>query len=252
MAIEGGRIMVEDFQISEELKLDQKIYRYINIKEFISMIENKKTCFTRVVDWEDTWEAPLKRIPVDSDMEETDEYFETYEYIYGQCWSKNAESDAMWRIYSSNKDGIMIQSSVKTLVDSLNLDNALIAPVIYFSDLQDALDELDDKPYDNNLAGALLKRRAFSHEEEVRLLSIPFNNERSRHVEIEIEPNQLIERIILDPRCEKWYLDTIVNYCKRVGLSVIPYKSDLYEDNIYEKNKMKIYIRQVPDAEPNF
>lgn len=242
--------MSTDLQISDDLQMEQKIYRYLNIKHFISMVENKKTYLTRVIDWEDTWEAPLKKIPIDSDMEEVDEYFETYEYIYAQCWSKNSDSDAMWRIYSPNKDGIMIQSTVKRLVDSMNLDYYLLAPVVYFSDLQDGLYELYEHPYEDHLAGALLKRKAFSHEEEVRLLSIPDSNIKDKYFEIEIDPDQLIEGIILDPRCEKWYLDTMVNYCRRSGLIAIPQKSDLYEDDIYKKNPMKIVIREIPEEEP--
>lgn len=241
-----------DFLISDDLKPNQKIYRYLNIKQFISMLENNKTYLTRIIDWEDTWEAPLKRIPIDSDMEEPNEYFETYDYIYGQCWSKNGDSDAMWRIYSPNKDGIMIQTTVSRLMDSMELDNVLIAPVIYFSNLQEGLDELYEKPYDDHLAGALLKRIAFSHEEEVRLLTIPYDNVKSKNVDVDIDFNRLIEHIILDPRCEDWYLQTIIKYCERIGLTVRPTKSELYKDDIYEKNPMKIIVRQIPEEEPYF
>lgn len=33
-------------------------------------------------------------------------------------------------------------------------------------------------------------------------------------------------------------------------VTVIPQKSDLYEDDIYEKNPMKIVIREIPEEEP--
>lgn len=204
------------------------------------------------MDWEDVWEAPLRRIPIDSDFEEGKDIYDSYEYNYGQCWSKNGDSDAMWRIYSPNKDGIMLQTTVKRLVDSINLDDSLIAPVIYFNDLQEGLSELDEKPYEAHLAGALLKRKAFIHEEEVRLLLMPSGNGDKMYYEVDVETNILIENIILDPRCEKWYLDTIIKYCKRSELNAIPYKSDLYEDNIYEKNKFKIVIREALDEEPYF
>lgn len=158
----------------------------------------------------------------------------------------------MWRIYSPNKDGIMIQTTVKRLVDSINLDYSLIAPVIYFNDLQEGMEELDEKPYEAHLAGALLKRNAFNHEGEVRLLSMPFSNNNEKYYELDVETNILIENIIIDPRCDRWYLNAIIKYCKRAGLNAIPYKSDLYEDNIYEKNKFNIVIREFPDEEPYF
>jgi hypothetical protein len=245
--------MLNDIHVCKELKQNQKIFRYVNIKQFMSMVENQKTNFTHVIDWEDTWEVPLKRIPVDSEMGESDEVFENYKYVFGQCWSKNGNSDAMWRIYSPNKEGILIQSTVKKLLDSINLDYGLVASVIYYDDLYESICELSEKAYDADLAGALLKRKAFRHEEEIRILSMfPYNNEQDKYIEVNLEPNRLIEGIILDPRCDNWYLDIMVKYCKRAGLEVCPYKSDLYEDNIYEKNKFKIIMRQVPDEEPYF
>lgn len=67
---EGRDELHSDMYISEELNLEQKLYRYLNVKQFISMIESNKTYLTRVLDWEDIWEAPLRKIPIDSDFEE--------------------------------------------------------------------------------------------------------------------------------------------------------------------------------------
>lgn len=243
-----------NFEISSELKKDQKLFRYINIKQFLSMIESESSYLTKVIEWEDVWEAPLKRIPIDSDMEAEEISYFSYDHIYGQCWSTHGDSDALWRIYSPNRDGIMIQTTVEKLSKAFDIEWGLLAPVIYYENLYDGLEEVWDKHYEDDFGVALLKRRAFNHEEEVRLLAIfPYNGiQNERFIQLPLIPNQLIENIILDPRCEEWYLQTMINYCKRASLKAIPYKSDLYKDNIYEKNKIKITIREIPNEEPYF
>ena len=41
------------------------------------------------------------------------------ENLYGQCWTKTRESDAMWRIYSPNKNGVRIMTTPRKLLTAL-------------------------------------------------------------------------------------------------------------------------------------
>jgi len=85
---------------------------------------------------------------------------------YAQSWTALPESDALWRIYDKRKTGIRI--SVKTSNLSL-LNDISMSKVKYI----DKLEKVDYQQFDNGNFEQLfaIKRKAFSHEKEVRLLS---------------------------------------------------------------------------------
>jgi len=41
------------------------------------------------------------------------------DFLYGQCWTLHRESDAMWRIYSPDKNGVKVRTTIKKLFESL-------------------------------------------------------------------------------------------------------------------------------------
>jgi hypothetical protein len=45
----------------------------------------------------------------------------------------------------------------------------------------------------------------------------------------------LIEAITIDPRASDWYVDVLKTYCRRVGFNIVPEKSKLYSDDIFEQ-----------------
>ena len=97
--------------------------------------------------------------------------------MYGRCWTSNKESDAMWRIYSYQRQSILITTTKDRLTRVLDgyMDNTInyyIGSVSYDLEqknvLDDAMSFLDDErqaysPY-------MHKRSAYSHEEEVRAI----------------------------------------------------------------------------------
>lgn len=228
-----------------------KLYRYINLSQFLSFIESKKTYLTKVKTWQDTWEVPESKIPVMhengkiefSKKNNTDDMF-------GQCWSLTSESDALWRIYSSDQEGLLIQTSTSKFDIIEDIKFGMIAPVIYYRNLKDGIVDLENREDYHELFGqAFLKRQAFEHEKEVRLVTI--NNPRclgirydeARHIYVDLDPLIFIEKIIIDPRASDWYVKTIQKYCKRVGFEHSPSKSELYSPNIYEATRLtKDYI----------
>jgi len=85
---------------------------------------------------------------------------------YGQSWTSLPESDALWRIYDKKGTGIRI--SIKTSNISL-LDDISMVKVKYY----DMIEKINYEQFGNNNFEQLfaIKRKAFSHEKEVRLLS---------------------------------------------------------------------------------
>lgn len=216
------------------------LYRYVGLSQFMSFVETYSTTLTQVKQWQDTWEIPFRHVAVvdssapigSGDITWRDDPI--YEQVYGQCWSLNAESDAMWRIYSPNKEGLMIATTVKRFGLLKGVNGALLAPVIYYDNVEKGRDRVHEQYGYADIVGAFLKRKAFEHEREVRLATL--NNdaclghvyEDCSHIRLSLNPMEFITEITIDPRASGWYVETIQDYCERAGFATIPVKSSLY------------------------
>jgi hypothetical protein len=133
--------------------------------------------------------------------------------FYGQCWTLNKASDAMWRIYSHDHRGIRIKSTVKKLVASLYNSGVyrpdmfcVIGKVEYLFEkrLLDFANGIyhDGKVTKENLFRSLLvKRKAFEHENEVRLLYFDEQKQGDgKLLRYVLDPHDLIDQIMIDPR----------------------------------------------------
>lgn len=96
---------------------------------------------------------------------------------YAQSWSYVDESDALWRIYNSNKSNISIR--VKVSLDNFYKISKIVKtfsfqPINYVSDMNIENDFRTLFSNENNnidiFQALLLKRAAFDHEKEFRLL----------------------------------------------------------------------------------
>ncbi|WP_202711329.1 DUF2971 domain-containing protein [Sporosalibacterium faouarense] len=233
-------------EIGDGLKSKDKIYRYISLSQFMSLVEKNRTYLTRLISWEDTWEVPSINIPVKKSNGEVE--FPIYSgssELFGQCWTLKEESDAMWRIYSPSKNGIKIGTSIEKLEHIQGLQHSAINKVYYYNDLMDGLNNREKfKKMSHMFADGLIKRDAFEHENEVRLITR--NDERfigdkvskGNYIEFPIDVVRFIEDIVVDPRAQDHYFSTIQYYCKRAGLTIKPTKSELYDDRIYEKTRI--------------
>ena len=148
--------------------------------------------------------------------------------VFAQCWGSLEESDALWRIYSrmprdpkardevTEDEGVRIRTTPRKLLNAVasrlgntRSGNCFIAPVKYL-DHQALLQEMTNRIAGDRDAGfcsvvgnanfLLLKRDAFCHEHEMRLIYVDKNREFGNRVECPVDANTLIEEIMLDPR----------------------------------------------------
>lgn len=65
------------------------------------------------------WDDPFENLLLKGMLEGTSDKFPITKVfrtsIYGQCWTTHKETDAMWRIYSQDKNGVKVRCSVKNL-----------------------------------------------------------------------------------------------------------------------------------------
>jgi hypothetical protein len=139
--------------------------------------------------------------------------FSFHKDLYGQCWTLHKRSDAMWRIYSPDKDAVRIRTSVGKLIDSLcaankgyETDRCFIGKVTYPTDAElkrFARIVFKDGLNANAIAQSLLvKRNAFEHEDEVRIIyfegrQIQYENGVYKYP---LDPHAVFDQIMIDPR----------------------------------------------------
>ncbi len=119
----------------------------------------------------------------------------------------------MWRIYSPKRDGIRIKTTTHKLLSSLYSGGSnkpswscVIGKVQYLP--ENKLNEFANSIYvngsltkDNIFRSLLVKRLAFKHENEVRLLYFDLDNDVSGNLfQHTIDPHDLISQIMIDPR----------------------------------------------------
>ncbi|MCT7473457.1 DUF2971 domain-containing protein [Aliarcobacter cryaerophilus] len=230
--------------------LDQKIYRIISITRFKELIKNRELVLVNPEKWDDPFENFfLKGNAVDNNGNNVD-FSNLREMWYGQCWTKNKDTDAMWRIYSHNKDGIRISTTIRKLFDAIYDSSDKYAPLKYFIGEVEykTLNELNNFGNENSFWSIAIggqndgfakllciKREAFSHENEIRIL-VNENNEEEvvknkGLFKININPSTLIDDLCLDPRLNDEEYNKYKIQIEKISKLPI-FQSDLYKFNL--------------------
>lgn len=239
--------------VTDNIDVDKSLFRYMSLAQFLSIVENKQLFLNKIQRWEDPWEGPDEQIPTIMENGRLEFPISTIKSeTVGQCWTYEKDSDAMWRIYSPDRQGVMIETTVEQFQNIQDLDRAVLAKVIYFNEenfIEKRMELQSNKSYKfvNDMA---LKREAFKHENEVRLLMCLAKNKNIPNYKeisvlgIRIEPERFIKSITFDPRADQWFVDTMKQYCVSRGFQCPIQKSELYNKNFYEKTH--IVQRYIP------
>lgn len=180
----------------------EDIYRIISFPAFVNFITMKEDRFVNPLQWEDTHEGLYYTILNKPDK--CDEllnrlyceypdlnivvstFLKIYLYPYkafSQCWSREAESDALWRIYSYDNMSVQIHTTVKDLREHINSYLSVISGKVIIKNVKYDLKGTTDEMF-KSMGDILLKkkdfsdpffhkRRAFQHEKEKRVLIVP-------------------------------------------------------------------------------
>jgi hypothetical protein len=106
--------------------LDKSIYRIISIERLIEMFESNALIFPLVKVWDDVYENFFVKSKLRENNGEIFEIDDNLEEYYGQCWSLLKDSDALWRIYSPNKQGIRIKTTLRKIINLIDYQNTYI------------------------------------------------------------------------------------------------------------------------------
>jgi hypothetical protein len=139
------------------------------------------------------------------------------------------ESFAMWQIFTQKSEGLAIQSTLGRIQEALKLDttyNQHIGEVNYIDYKKEYI------PFDNAFFPFLFKRKSFQYEREIRIISdvTEFELKIDNGLKIDVDINQLIEKIYIHPKSENWYKNLVIELVQRLGFDFTIEKSDLESD----------------------
>ena len=155
------------------------LWRYLDLHKFIAMLETRALFFARADKLGDPFEGSYSRmnqalrpiiyegqIPEQTLRDMSVFTKELRRFTLINCWHESgAESEAMWRLYSREQDGVAIKATFESLKDSFTgSDGVFIGRVSYVDYNTDFIRE------DNLLGSYLHKRKSFEHEREVRAM----------------------------------------------------------------------------------
>ncbi|MFH6944514.1 hypothetical protein ACHRV5_14965 [Flavobacterium sp. FlaQc-52] len=216
---------------------DTVVWKYLDLSKFLDILLSKKLFMSRSDKFEDQYEGTfseptfeeIKKLAIDNP--EFLSYYKTHrEKVAISSWHINEyESFAMWQIFTQNSEGLAIQSTIGRLQKALKPENNFdqyIGKVNYIDYKKEYI------PFDDSFFPFLFKRKSFQYEREVRIITdtsestIKLND----GIKINVDINQLIEKIYIHPKSENWYKKLVIELVERLGFGIEIEKSDLESD----------------------
>jgi len=194
--------------------LKKYVYRTISFDRLLELFQTHENTLVKPSLWEDTFENFVLKSKLQTQSGETVEY-NVHDRLYGQCWTLEESSDAMWRIYSQDKKGIRIRATIGSLFDSLNEASIETSRCVFsigkveylketslISRAKNTFESDGGVRFGSLFKSLLIKRRAFKHENEVRLMFLDWAETAGleKIYKYRIDPHKLISQMMIDPR----------------------------------------------------
>ena len=208
----GDPLIKGSFLNLTEAELDQHIYRIMPESYVISLFVDRTNVLSQVQNWKDKFENFQLNLGGNLNGEPF-EYGFRNDFV-GQCWTRESLSEAMWGIYANDPQlrFLRIRSTPRKVLAALVAahpampqDTCFIGKVQYKRERElrnyaqsGGQIELSPQRFASHL---LLKRRAFKHEGEVRLLYFgdAKNYDAKGLYRYTVDPHAMITQIMADP-----------------------------------------------------
>lgn len=235
-----------------------KIWRFMDFTKFVSLLKEESLYFSRVDKFNDPFEGSItlkdyeRRKTFNEKHPSYIEFLQTRNknmrrFTAANCWHINEnESPAMWQLYTSINEGVAIQTTVRSLIDSManyEDDPIQVAPIEYinyreFPKQHDSISLV--RPF-------LYKCENFIHEQELRAIIVRLPKEKDSKGEervnfessqetiqngIVVSANleQLIHKIYVFPSSADWFKDLVQKIVDKFKLDRKVQKSNLCHD----------------------
>lgn len=272
------------FDANGELESEIRIWRYMDVGRFLALLKSRSLYFAKPHEFPDSWEAlQLPRIereilrdalvveerrreeerlpaltpprdPPETICKQLAQVWDNFTRLASiSCWHQNdAESIAMWKLYTSGAEGVAIQTTIGRLKKALEgAGRPMRIAAVQYIDHQASDDGEPIKRTTNPMLSVLSKRNVFSHEREIRVVidyledfasrarptpdglapEIPSQftgKEKGENLPIDLD--LLVERIVVSPDYPQWALSVLQDAVDSTGLRVMVQESGIHKN----------------------
>ena len=259
--------MIENHPCSIPVEDNITIWRYMNISNFDSILENNALYFRRADKFIDKFEGSIlkrevayrkKKYSKSFDKVITSKGDEKIAYCHEElrktilvsCWHiNNNESATMWSNYTKDNKGLAIKTNTSLLKQVLQnaVDTFIISKVRYLNYEKDIWISNDyyHEPY-NMLMPLFHKRKEFKEEAELRIIhrldenpytideywkQQPDSNLNGQYKKINLQ--ELIEEVVFHPNLDNTTISKVVEKTKQLGYNFAFKESKLSHEPIF-------------------
>lgn len=160
------------------------------------------------------------------------------EWLYVSCWHKSTyECSAMWSLYGADKNSVCIfttEEKLRSQIQTGSDANVVMLQEVKYLDHQSAC------MGNNYLSPFVSKALPFSFEKELRIISYNpktdlntagRNSASGERLQIK-SLSQLIDKIVVSPKADAWFFESVQRLCFSHGLNVEIKKSSLQENRV--------------------
>ena len=222
--------MYKDHSDFPRLADEAVLWRYTSFTKFLSLLEKRALFFCRVSMLGDPYEGSISQasrqlllndIPSGPYLLAPLDLSGFPDQIFVNCWHEsNAESEAMWRLYAKDREGVAIKTVASRFKEALvDEHDVYVAPVQYRDYKTDMI------PFGNVMLPFFFKRLSFRHEHEVRALiwlmdngGLDASTVAPKGVYCAVSLPTLIDEIVVAPFAAPWFIDLVRSVAGRYGL----------------------------------
>jgi hypothetical protein len=221
----------------------------MDFTQFVSMREQKAMLLIRADLLEDKFEGTASQ-PLYDFLERSgglaDHIWQlrmTRGWSFVSCWHMNeCESAAVWKLYSTAKESVCVQTTYARLRGVLDED-------VYIGTINYISYERDKIPPGNNFWPLMHKRRSFEHEQDLRAVwsamhkggeagpAVAAGQQYRPAAELavwkHVDFGELIEGIFVSPAARPWFLELVKKVLHRYSLALPVRQSDLAAEPLF-------------------
>lgn len=232
----------------KDFDLETPIYRVFSLDKILDLLINSKLTLVKPKLWDDPFENFLFKQTVKDSYNENIPLGELEKSVFGNCWTLNSDTDFGWKVYAPNKDGIQVQTTIAKLHNHLNEmlpDNhtkLIKVGKVQYWDWRRIKDHYEKEGGFNWLdlmssMNLFFKRTEFVAENEIRVLAVNKSKVSDDIWQLDIDPNILIDKMLVDPRVS----DSKFNVIKKV-IQKLGYEGQIEKSELYSIPKLEITL----------
>ena len=207
---------------------DAVLWRYMDFTKFVSLLEKSALFFCRPDLLGDPFEGSISPAtpPMISGDPKSGSRFTRGEIDLRRfmhlarvnCWHMGEfESEAMWRLYTRERDGVAIKTVFGRFKEALVGEESVNVSRVSYRDYR-----TESIPWGNALLPLVHKRISFRHEQEVRALYVEPQAKEGPDEPVggycRVDLPRLIEEIVVAPFAADWFVDLVRSLGERYGI----------------------------------